>query len=303
MYLNTDVCGIRLQHPVMNASGILGSHREHIARLAEYGVSAIVTKTITSQPREGYETPIVIELPSGGVLNAVGLANPGKEAIHELVAEAKRFGLPIIVSIGGRDEREFVDVAIEAEKSGANAIELNLSCPHAKGYGIEIGSEPNTVRTVVREVSSVLRIPVIAKLGICDKLVVSASSALEAGARALTLINTVKAMYIDVFSAKPVLSNVFGGLSGPPIHPLAVRAIYEVYRELKAEIIGCGGVYDWRSAAEMILAGARAVQVGTAFIYGSGRKVVESILSGLSEWLRMLGLKSIYEAIGLAQRV
>jgi len=287
----------------MNASGILGSCREHIARLAEYGVSAIVTKTITSQPREGYETPIVIELPSGGVLNAVGLANPGKKVIHELVAEARRFGLPIIVSVGGRDEREFIDVAIEAEKSGADAIELNLSCPHTKGYGIEIGSEPSVVRTIVREVSSVLRIPVIAKLGICDKLVASAGSALEAGARALTLINTVKAMYIDVFSAKPVLSNVFGGLSGPPIHPLAVRAVYEVYRELRPEIIGCGGVHDWRSAAEMILAGARAVQVGTAFIHGSGRRVVESILSGLRSWLRMLGLKSIREAIGLAHRV
>ncbi len=302
MSLSTEICGIRLKHPLMNASGILGSYREHIARLASYGLSAIVSKTITPQPREGYETPIIIELPSGGLLNAVGLANPGKRIISELVAEAKRLGLPIIISIGGKEEKEFLEVAIEAERSGADAVELNLSCPHAHGYGLEIGSDPTLVRAVVREVASSLKIPVIAKLGLCDKLLESASRALEAGARGLTLINTVRAMYIDVFSAKPVLSNIFGGLSGPPIHPIAVRVVYEVYRELGAEMIGCGGVYDWRSAAELILAGARAIQIGTA-LARQGRKLVESILSGLRRWLEALGLKTIFEAVGLAQRV
>ncbi len=302
MSLSTEICSIHLKHPLMNASGILGSYREHIARLASYGLSAIVSKTITPQPREGYETPIIVELPSGGLLNAVGLANPGKRVISELVAEAKRLSLPIIISIGGREEKEFLEVAIEAERSGADAVELNLSCPHAHGYGLEIGSEPTLVRAVVREVASSLKIPVIAKLGLCDKLLESASRALEAGAHGLTLINTVRAMYIDVFSAKPVLSNIFGGLSGPPIHPIAVRVVYEVYRELDAEIIGCGGVYDWRSAAELILAGARAIQIGTA-LARQGRKLVESILSGLRRWLEALGLKTISEAVGLAQRV
>jgi dihydroorotate dehydrogenase (NAD+) catalytic subunit len=302
MSLAIDIAGLRLKHPVMNASGILGSYREHIARLASYGVSAIVTKTITPKPREGYNPPIIVELPTGGLLNAVGLENPGKDIVEELVSEAKKFRIPIIVSVGGRNEEEFVEVAVKADTSNADAVELNLSCPHAKGYGIEIGSDPNIVYNVVKAVSSTVKIPVIAKLGLCDKVVDSAIKALEAGARALTLINTVKAMYIDVYTAKPFLTNIFGGLSGPPIHPIAVRVVYEVYRETKAEIIGCGGIYDWATAAEMILAGARAVQVGTALMKNP-REVVENIVKGLRLWIEMLSLQSIEQAVGLAHKL
>jgi dihydroorotate dehydrogenase (NAD+) catalytic subunit len=302
MSLAVDIAGLRLKHPVMNASGILGSYREHIARLASYGVSAVVTKTITPKPREGYNPPIIVELPTGGLLNAVGLENPGKDIVEELVSEAKKFHIPIIVSVGGRNEEEFVEVAVKADTSNADAVELNLSCPHAKGYGIEIGSDPNIVYNVVKAVSSIVKIPVIAKLGLCDKVVDSAIKALEAGARALTLINTVKAMYIDVYTAKPFLTNIFGGLSGPPIHPIAVRVVYEVYRETKAEIIGCGGIYDWVTAAEMILAGARAVQVGTALMKNP-REVVENIVKGLRLWIEMLSLQSIEQAVGLAHKL
>jgi dihydroorotate dehydrogenase (NAD+) catalytic subunit len=302
MSLAVDIAGLRLKHPVMNASGILGSYREHIARLASYGVSAVVTKTITPKPREGYNPPIIVELPTGGLLNAVGLENPGKDIVEELVSEAKKFRIPIIVSVGGRNEEEFVEVAVKADTSNADAVELNLSCPHAKGYGIEIGSDPNIVYNVVKAVSSIVKIPVIAKLGLCDKVVDSAIKALEAGARALTLINTVKAMYIDVYTAKPFLTNIFGGLSGPPIHPIAVRVVYEVYRETKAEIIGCGGIYDWATAAEMILAGARAVQVGTALMKNP-REVVENIVKGLRLWIEMLSLQSIEQAVGLAHKL
>ncbi|MCC6015888.1 MAG: dihydroorotate dehydrogenase [Desulfurococcaceae archaeon] len=302
MSLAVDIAGLRLKHPVMNASGILGSYREHIARLASYGVSAVVTKTITPKPREGYNPPIIVELPTGGLLNAVGLENPGKDIVEELVSEAKKFRIPIIVSVGGRNEEEFVEVAVKADTSNADAVELNLSCPHAKGYGIEIGSDPHIVYNVVKAVSSTVKIPVIAKLGLCDKVVDSAIKALEAGARALTLINTVKAMYIDVYTAKPFLTNIFGGLSGPPIHPIAVRVVYEVYRETKAEIIGCGGIYDWATAAEMILAGARAVQVGTALMKNP-REVVENIVKGLRLWIEMLSLQSIEQAVGLAHKL
>lgn len=301
MSLTVTIAGVKLKHPVMNASGILGAYREHIARLVSYGISAVVTKTITSKPREGYNPPIIIELPTGGLLNAVGLENPGKFIIKELVSEAKSYNVPIFVSIGGRNEEEFVDVAIEAEVSGANAIELNLSCPHARGYGIEIGSDPNAVYGMVKAVTSVVKIPVIAKLGLCDKVVDSAVKALEAGAKALTLINTVKAMYIDVYTAKPVLTNVFGGLSGPPIHPIAVRVVYEVFRDTRAEIIGCGGVYDWTTAAEMILAGAKAIQIGTALMKNP-KNVVENIVEGLRDWLKMLNIYTIEQVVGLAQK-
>jgi dihydroorotate dehydrogenase (NAD+) catalytic subunit len=302
MSLDIDIAGLRLKHPVMNASGILGAYREHVDRLVSYGVSAVVTKTITPKPREGYNPPIIVELPTGGLLNAVGLENPGKNIVKELVLEAKKHSMPIIVSIGGRNEEEFTEVAIEADVCGADAVELNLSCPHAKGYGIEVGSDPNLVYNVVKTVSSAIKIPTIAKLGLCDKVVDSATKALEAGAKALTLINTIKAMYIDVYTAKPFLTNIFGGLSGPPIHPIAVRVVYEVYRETKAEIIGCGGIYDWVTAAEMILAGARAIQIGTALMKNP-REVVENIVKGLREWLRTLSLRSVEQAIGLAHKL
>ncbi|ADM28207.1 dihydroorotate oxidase B, catalytic subunit [Ignisphaera aggregans DSM 17230] len=300
MSLETIVAGIVLKHPIMNASGILGEYREHIARLARYGFSAIVTKTITPSPRKGYEPPIIVELPNGGLLNAVGLANPGKGIVYDLVNEARKYSLPIIISIGGSSEREFIEVASLADEFGANGIELNLSCPHAKGYGIEIGADPSSVYSIVKEVSSVVKIPIIAKLGLCDRVVESSIKALSGGARALTLINTVKAMAIDVYTMKPILSNIFGGLSGPPIHPIAVRIVYEVYRETEADIIGCGGVDSWESAAEFFLAGAKAVQIGTA-IYRD-ENIVNNIVQGLQQWLYEIGAKSIRDIVGAAHK-
>ncbi len=299
--LKTRFVGIELSHPVMNASGILGSEPEHIEILVGMGFAAVVTKTITSYPRRGNPMPIVIELPTGGLLNAVGLENPGKDAIPSLVSRARSLGIPIIVSVGGTNPKEFAEVVEVCEKCSANAVELNLSCPHARGYGLEIGADPHNVKEVVRECVAVTRLPVIAKLGLCDRVVECAEKALEAGAKGLTLINTVKAMVIDVYTAKPILSNVFGGLSGPPIHPIAVRVVYEVYRELRAEIAGCGGVYDWKTAAELILAGAKVVQIGSA-IY-SDRGVVRKVLQGLRRWLQMLSLRSIEEAVGLAHKL
>lgn len=290
---------IELRHPVMNASGILGYTYEHLLRMREWGLAAIVTKTFTAKGREGYETPIIIELPSGGYLNAVGLANPGKDALYDLIPQAKELGLPIIVSVGGSSEKEFVDVAVAAEESGADAIELNLSCPHTKGYGIDIGSDPGNVKSVVREVVGAVKIPVYAKLGLSDKLINSCEAALSEGASCLTLINTIKATYIDVYTLKPVLTNIVGGLSGSPLHPIAIRVVYEVYKEFEACIIGVGGVYDWRSAAEFIAAGARAVQVGTLLAL-KGRELVEEILRGLLKWLDIHQAKRLSDLVGAA---
>lgn len=299
--LRTRVASIELSHPVMNASGVLGAYPEHLEILYRFGVSALVTKTITLEPRAGYEPPIVVELECGGLINAVGLSNPGAEVLPRLCAKARELGVPLIVSVGGFSDEEFVVVASLADESGASAIELNLSCPHAPGTGIEIGSVPEHVGSLVKQVVSVVSVPVIVKLGLCDRLVDSAGKALEAGAKALTLINTVRAMYIDVYSMKPVLSNVYGGLSGPPIHPIAVRCVYDVYREYGCDIIGCGGVYDWRSAAEMIVAGARAVQVGT-MLARRGRELVEEILSGLRRWLEEIGCKTLDQVVGASHR-
>jgi len=299
--LRTRIASLELRHPVMNASGILGAYPEHIEILHGFGVSAVVTKTITLEPRQGYEPPIVLELEVGGLLNAVGLSNPGAEIVPKLCSKARELGVPIVVSVGGFSDEEFVVVASIADECGASAIELNLSCPHAPGTGIEIGSVPEHVKNLVKQVASVVKAPVIVKLGLCDRIVESAGKALEGGARGLTLINTVRAMHIDVYSFKPVLSNVFGGLSGPPIHPIAVRCVYEVYREYRCDIVGCGGVYDWRSAAELIVAGAKALQVGT-MLAKRGRELVSEIVEGLMHWLRELGYRAIEEVVGAAQR-
>ncbi|MEM4912836.1 MAG: dihydroorotate dehydrogenase PyrD [Desulfurococcaceae archaeon] len=298
--LRIRLVGIDLEHPVMNASGILGSEPEHVEILASAGFSAIVTKTFTLKPSTGYPMPIMVELENGGFLNAVGLANPGIDSVHLVVEKAHRLGKPVVVSIGAKSEEEFAELAIKAESAGVDAIELNLSCPHVRGHGLEIGCNPELVYRVVKEVSSTTRVPILAKLGLCDKVVESAGKALEAGARGLTLINTIRAIAIDVYSFKPVLSNKYGGFSGPPIKPIAVRVVYDVYREYQAEIIGCGGITNWKDAAEFIVAGAKAVQIGSAFL--RNRNIVREVLQGLEEWLKAVGYSRIEDLVGAAQK-
>ncbi len=296
--LETKIGRLVLRHPVMNASGILGSGAAGFARLAKAGVAALVTKSFTREPRRGYSTPIAMPLPYG-LLNAVGLSNPGAEALQELLRYARSLGVPVIVSIAGSDEEEFAEVAAVAEESGASAVELNLSCPHARGRGLELGMDPRKVRNIVSAVASTVRIPVWAKLGLSDRVLDSASAALEAGAEGLVLINTIRAMRIDVWAKKPVLGNRVGGLSGPAIHPIAVRVVYEVYGETGADIVGVGGVEDWETAVEMVLAGARAVQVGTAIVT-KGEQVVLEILEGMRRYLELVGAKSLEELVGAA---
>ncbi|MCY0867793.1 MAG: dihydroorotate dehydrogenase PyrD [Desulfurococcus sp.] len=296
--LIVNLAGLRLEHPVMNASGILGSEPEHLEVLAGYGFSVLVSKTITLEPREGYPPPITVELRNKGLLNAVGLANPGVQAVRPLAEKARELGKPLILSIGGSSPREFSKLVEAASEARVNAIELNLSCPHVRGHGLELGSDPSLVYEIVKNSSSITSIPVIAKLGLSDRVVESAGRALEAGARALTLINTIKAMAIDVYVMKPILSNKHGGLSGPPIHPIAVRVVYDVYKEYKPEIIGAGGVSTWIDAAELILAGAKAIQVGTALLYNS--RIVAELKDGLLKWIKSLGYSRLEELVGRA---
>jgi len=300
--LEVEVAGLRLKSPVMNASGVLEWDVLQARRLVDAGAGAVVLKSTTREPRRGYAWPRMVRV-FGGFVNAVGLANPGAREASRLVRVIKE-GLgetPVIASAAGSTIDEFVEVSALLEDGGADAVELNLSCPHFKGGGIELGQDPQLVYETVRSVAGSLKVPVIAKLGLSDRLVESASKALEAGAKALTLINSVKAMKIDVYTKKPVLSNKVGGLSGPAIHPIAVRAVYEVYRETKAEIIGVGGVRDWETAVELILAGARAVQVG-AMIIEKGELIVTEILRGIEKYLWVEGIQSVRDLIGLAHR-
>lgn len=295
------MAGLQLGHPVMNASGILGYLPEHAELMASWGVSAIVSKTFTREPREGYSPPIIVKLRCGSLLNAVGLSNPGIEGLKPFIESARRHEVPVIVSVGGTSVPDFVEVATEAEAAGSNAVELNMSCPHFRGGGLELGRDPAAVFSTVKEVSSVIKIPVLVKLGLSDRIVDAAAKALEAGAKALTLINTVKGMTIDVYSLKPMLSNVYGGLSGKSIHPIAVWAVYSVYKETLADIVGTGGIFTWRDAAELIVAGSQAVQVGTALVY-RGPNVIRNIVRGLHLWLKRVGGKSLRDLVGAAHR-
>jgi dihydroorotate dehydrogenase (NAD+) catalytic subunit len=239
----------------------------------------------------------------GGFVNAVGLANPGAREASKLVRLIKDSlgGAPVIASAAGSSVEEFLEVSALLEDGGADAVELNLSCPHFRGGGIELGQDPNLVGETVKNVAGSLKVPVIAKLGLSDRLVDSAVKALGGGARALTLINSVKAIKIDVYTKKPVLSNKVGGLSGPAIHPIAVRAVYDVYRETGADIIGVGGVRDWETAVELILAGARAVQVG-AMLLEKGELIVAEIIRGIEKYLWVEGIQSVRDLVGLAHK-
>ncbi len=285
-----------MRNPVMQASGILGGSKESLLMVAKADPGALVTKTITPEPREGYPTPIAIKVPCG-FLNAVGLSNPGSKAIPSLLEAGKETGLEVIVSIGGFSKEDFIRVAEAVVEAGGKVVEVNLSCPHVKGGGLEIGTDPNLLKEILKDVKS-LGLKVFAKLGYTHNLIELAGKALE-HSDALVLINTIKGMKIDVFSTKPVLGNKVGGLSGLAIHPIAVRAVYEVYGEYKADIIGVGGVYSWEEAVELILAGARAVQVGSAIIE-KGVEVLREIRSGIAWWLHKMGFKDISEVIGIA---
>lgn len=302
MKLEVEVAGLRLKSPIMNASGVLEWDPVQARRLVDAGAGAVVLKSTTREPRRGYDWPRMVRV-FGGFVNAVGLANPGAREASRLVRLIKEAlgSTPVIASAAGSTIDEFVEVAALLEDGGADAVELNLSCPHFRGGGIELGQDPQLVFETTKNVVGSLKIPVIAKLGLSDRLVDSAVKALEAGARALTLINSVKAMKIDVYTKKPVLSNKVGGLSGPAIHPIAVRAVYEVYKETKADIIGVGGVRDWETAVELILAGAKAVQVG-AMILEKGELIVTEIIRGIEKYLWVEGIQSVRDLVGLAHK-
>jgi dihydroorotate dehydrogenase (NAD+) catalytic subunit len=296
--LKIEINGIRFKNPLLLASGILDESGETMVRVANSGAGGIVTKSVGMEPRKGYENPVVYELPYG-LLNAMGLPNPGIENYGEEIKIAKTANVPIIGSIFGKDVDEFIYLSRKMEEYGADALELNLSCPHAKGYGMEIGVDVELVEEIVYGVKKSVNIPVWAKLTPNTDSIVRIAKAAEK-ADALVLINTVKAMAIDIDAKMPVLKNVFGGLSGPAIKPIGVRAVYEVYREVDKPIIGVGGITYGRDALEYIMAGASAVEIGTA-IYYRGLNVFNLISQEIEEWMQKNGYESIEELVGIAQ--
>lgn len=255
-----DIAGITLDNPLMVCSGVLGISAGLFSRLEAAHAGAIVTKSISRSPNEGYDNPTVTGVASG-VINAMGLPNPGVDAFIEEL-ERTDVTIPLIVSIYGNDEEEFAELARRLSPY-CSALELNLSCPHAGGL-LAIGQDPELVRSVVSSAKRASGVPVFAKLtpNVSDITTIG-RAAQEGGADALCAINTVKAMAIDIYQEHPVLSNIGGGLSGPAIKPIGVRAVWDLAGAVDIPIIGIGGIASWEDVVEYLYAGATAVQMGT----------------------------------------
>lgn len=304
--LSTRVAGITLRSPVLLAAGTAGVLAEMRDVLDPRRIGAIVTKSITPEPREGNAFPR-ITFARAGMLNAIGLANPGIEAfLRDEGPKAASIGCPIVASAAGDRIEDYVLVASKlAAIEGVEAIEVNVSCPNVHS-GLEFGADPTALRELILAlISGVGGLPLIVKLspvtvGTPHTIVDLARVAIESGAQGLTLTNTVPAMGIDVKIRRPVLANVTGGLSGPAIHPIVVRLVHLVYRGVAKDagvpIIAVGGVNRWQDAAEFVLAGASAVQVG-AGSYASPRASVK-LGKGLARWVRAQGALNISELVG-----
>lgn len=270
-------------------------------RIFDCGASAIVTKSIGLKPREGYPNPTVIEL-EHGLLNAMGLPNPGIEEFKDEIKNLKQSNILIIGSIFGSNSKEFVEIAEKMQSYGADALELNMSCPHAKGYGLEIGSDPKLVMEITSKVKESTEIPVFVKISPnLMNIVDIAKSAEKGNADGIVAINTVKAMKIDLELKMPVLANKIGGYSGKAIKPIGIRCVYEISKNVNIPVIGVGGITTGEDALEYIMAGASALQIGSAIYYRSV-DVFKKICDEIETWIKDHGYKELSELIGVAHK-
>lgn len=299
--LETVVGSIRLARPTLLASGILGETAASMIRVRDSGAGGVVTKSIGSTPRSGYRNPTVFGF-DGGLLNAMGLPNPGIEQFKDVMARTKAAGVVTVASIFGANEDEFANLAKTMDSYGADALELNLSCPHVEGFGSEIGSTPEKVHSIVGTVKRATGIPVWAKMtpNVSD-IGALAEAAEDAGADAIVAINTVKSMAISAKLRRPVLSNSVGGLSGRAVKYVGLRAVWEIASRCALPVVGVGGIYSGEDAAEYIMAGASAVQIGTA-VSEEGPSVFGRVAQELAKFMDTEGFKSVKEMVGIARR-
>ena len=300
MNLEISLAGLELPNPLVLASGILGETGKSLLRVAESGAGAVTTKSIGLQPREGHPNPTVVEL-EYGLLNAIGLPNPGLQSCLEELEAIKAITVPVFASIFGNQVEEVETLAFELSKSNISAIEINLSCPHAEGYGASVGTDPEMVYTLTKAVKDAAAVPVFVKLtpNVTD-IVRIGEAAVRAGSDGIVAINTLKAMAINIELRKPILSAIVGGYSGPAIKPVGVRCVYELASaNLGVPIIGLGGVTSGEDVIEYIMAGATAVGIGTA-IYYHDHDSFHRILSVLHTTMKALGISDLSEIRGAA---
>jgi len=297
--LETQVGGLKLRNPTMLASGFLGETGGSLLRVYKAGAGAVVTKSIGSEARQGYKNPTIVQL-DGALLNAVGLPNPGIKDYEAEVKKALQGDAVVVGSVYGKDPDDYASVSRNMAGYGVHAIELNLSCPHAKGLGTEIAQSEDDVREITRSVRGAVGVPVFPKLSPnVANIAPFAQAAEDGGASGVVAINTVKAMAIAAELKMPILANKVGGLSGPAIKPIGVRCVWDIYEAVDIPVVGVGGIQNGKDALEYIMAGARAVQIGTALLT-FGVEVFRNTTREISEFMDENGFSTIEEMVGAA---
>ncbi|MCL2527232.1 MAG: dihydroorotate dehydrogenase [Defluviitaleaceae bacterium] len=298
--LNVNLAGVRLKNPIVTASGTFGSGREYSQFADLNRLGAVTVKGLSHEPWEG-NPPHRIAETYGGMLNAVGLQNPGAKAFiaYELPF-LKQYDTKIIVNLCGRTIEDYVAVTEDFAGVGIDLYELNISCPNVKAGGMAMGTDPKAAEAVTKAVVARANAPVIVKLSPNVTDIVSIAKACEAGGAAgISLINTLLGMKIDIHKKKPLLGNIVGGLSGPAIKPVALRMVYQVAKNTSLPILGMGGIMTWEDAIEFIMAGATAVAVGMANFANPG--VTIDILQGIEEYMDREKISDINQIRGIAQ--
>jgi dihydroorotate dehydrogenase (NAD+) catalytic subunit len=283
----------------MNAAGILGMSPLILKRLYESGAGAVISKSIGPEPRRGHPNPTLVRVDCGA-LNAMGLPNPGIDYFVEEIKEIKKIGFPLVASFFGGSTQEFVDVAYKLSRAGADALELNASCPNvAEEFGM-LAADPTNVEKVTAAVREETKLPLFVKLSPNVTNIKSIAIAAEwGGADAITAVNTLKGIAIDANLRRPILANITGGMSGQAVKPVALRCVWEVSEAVNIPVIGCGGITTGLDAIEYILAGASALEIGTA-IMTHGIDVYKDIANGIAHYMHMNGFSKIEEMVGLA---
>ncbi|MDY3887842.1 MAG: dihydroorotate dehydrogenase [Agathobacter sp.] len=297
MVTEVDLCGVKLKNPVMTASGTFGSGAEYSEFVDLNKLGAVVTKGVANVPWPGNPTPRIAEV-YGGMLNAVGLQNPGIDLFCERdIPFLRQYQTKIIVNVCGHSTEEYIDVVERLADEDIDLMEINISCPNVKEGGIAFGQDPKAVETITSELKKRAKQPIIMKLSPNVTDITEMARAAEAGgADGLSMINTLTGMKIDIHRQKFVLANKTGGMSGPAIHPIAVRMVYQSANAVKIPIIGMGGIMKPEDAIEFILAGATAVSVGTANF--TNPRITEEIVTGIEDYMMKYGVTNIKDLVG-----
>lgn len=298
MNMSVKIAGVEFKNPVMEASGTFGSGMEYSEFVDLSRLGAVVTKGVANVPWPGNPTPRIAET-YGGMINAIGLQNPGIDVFAKRdIPFLKKYDTKIVVNVCGKTTEDYIDVVERLGDEPVDMLEINISCPNVKEGGIAFGQNAKAAEEITKAVKKYAKQPVIMKLSPNVTDIAEMAKAVEAGgADAISLINTLTGMKIDINRRKFVLANKTGGVSGPAIHPIAVRMVYQAFHAVKVPIIGMGGIASAEDAIEMILAGASAISVGTANFHNPS--VTMEIVDGIQDYMKQYGFTSVNEMVGL----